>query len=120
MAFAVALLCGGLMLMLFVAGEKHYAPLAKLPASAEMTGKGHSAWDGQINLNTASAAELDKLPGIGPAKAAAILAWREEHGPFRYPEQLLEVPGIGEGILADILDLVNTGGNESAENSGGG
>ena len=53
--------------------------------------------------------ELDTLPGIGPARAQAILDYREEHGPFRYVEELVYVDGIGEGILADLMDLVTVG-----------
>ena len=59
-----------------------------------------------INLNTADEAELMLLPNIGEVRAAAIVAYREEHGPFTYVEELLQVKGIGEGILEDIMDYV--------------
>ena len=52
------------------------------------------------DLNSRTAAELEALPGIGPAKAAAIVRWREEHGPFTSLEALQEVPGIGPGTVA--------------------
>ncbi len=58
--------------------------------------------DDTLNVNTAAAAELALLPGIGPAKAGAIVAHREEHGPFAAAEDLLAVPGIGPKILEDI------------------
>ena len=48
------------------------------------------------NLNTASAADLQRLPGIGPALAGRIVAYREANGPFRSPGQITEVKGIGE------------------------
>ena len=54
---------------------------------------------GTINVNAASASELDELPGIGPALAAAIIEYREEHGPFESAEELMEVYGIGEATL---------------------
>ncbi|MEO0557429.1 MAG: helix-hairpin-helix domain-containing protein [Bacteroidota bacterium] len=49
----------------------------------------------RTGINTASAAELDRLPGIGPALASRILAYRQQHGRFSRPEQLIEVKGIG-------------------------
>lgn len=62
--------------------------------------------DEVININTASEADLQRLPGIGQAKAGAIAAWREVHGPFSRPEELMEVSGIGEGILGDVRDYI--------------
>jgi len=65
---------------------------------------------GTLDLNTATVTELEALPGIGPAKAAAIVAWRTENGGFKAPEDLDAVPGIGPAILARVLPLVNVGG----------
>ena len=59
------------------------------------------------------------LPGIGAVRAQAILDYRAEHGPFRYPEELIRVKGIGEGILSGILEQITTGGEGGAEDSGG-
>lgn len=53
----------------------------------------------QINVNTATAEELDELPGVGPAIAARIIAHREENGPFTTLESLTEVSGIGERTI---------------------
>lgn len=64
------------------------------------------AGDGRVNLNTADAAALDTLPGVGPATAANILAWRDEHGRFESVDDLLDVGGIGEAKLDAIRDLV--------------
>jgi competence protein ComEA len=50
----------------------------------------------QININTASAEELARLKGIGPSHAAKIVAYREKNGPFKMPEDLVQVPGIGQ------------------------
>lgn len=52
--------------------------------------------DGRLDLNRASRAELEELPGIGPVLADRIVAWREREGPFREIGGLREVPGIGE------------------------
>lgn len=59
-----------------------------------------------IDINTASEEELDELPGVGPAIAAAIVAYRTESGGFASVDELLEVRGIGEAKLADIAPLV--------------
>jgi competence protein ComEA len=59
-----------------------------------------------LNLNTASADQLEALPGIGPALAGRILAWRDEHGRFTSVEELQEVSGIGPATLAELVDLV--------------
>ncbi|MEZ5177072.1 MAG: helix-hairpin-helix domain-containing protein [Acidimicrobiales bacterium] len=59
-----------------------------------------------VDLNTATAAELDTLPGVGPATAAAILAYRDEHGRFASVDELLEVRGIGEAKLDQLRSVV--------------
>ena len=55
-----------------------------------------------VNLNTADAAELDILPGIGPALAADIVSYREANGPFASEEDLMQVPGIGEKKFEEL------------------
>ena len=65
--------------------------------------------DGLVDVNTAGLDELMTLPGIGEVRARAILDDREANGPFRYPEDLIRVEGIGEGILSGILDQITTG-----------
>ncbi|BAS28524.1 ComEA family DNA-binding protein [Limnochorda pilosa] len=60
----------------------------------------------RVNVNTADAATLETLPGIGPALAARIIAHRERWGPFTAPEQLTEVSGIGEKRLEQLLPWI--------------
>lgn len=110
MTAAVMLLACALMLARFAAEEHSGRELNSLPASRVTAGTGHPVREGQIDVNTASTEELDKLPGIGSVKAEAIVAWRTEHGAFRYPEDLIHVHGIGESTLAKLLDLITTGG----------
>jgi competence protein ComEA len=60
----------------------------------------------KVNLNTATAEQLDTLSGVGPATAAKILAHREQHGSFGSVEELGDVPGIGERRLEALRELV--------------
>jgi len=53
----------------------------------------------KININTASAEELAQLKGIGPSHAAKIVAYREKNGPFKMPEDLMQVSGIGQKTI---------------------
>ena len=59
-----------------------------------------------LDLNRATAEDLETLPRVGPATAARILAYREEHGPFRRVSDLLNIKGIGEKTLARFDTLV--------------
>ena len=71
------------------------------------------AWSqsaGLINVNTATAVELQALPGIGPSKAGAIVAYRSANGPFKRVDDLVEVKGIGPKTLAKLRPLVTCGG----------
>lgn len=62
-----------------------------------------------VDLNAAGTAELSLLPGVGPSLAAAIVADRERSGPFRRPEDLDRVRGIGPATLARLLPHVSAG-----------
>lgn len=61
---------------------------------------------GRVNLNTASVAELDRLPGIGPVTAQRIVAYREQHGPFVNTEQLRTAKLVNAATFEKIKDLV--------------
>ena len=73
------------------------APGAPAPAGAAAS---------PVNLNTATAEQLDTLDGVGPATAQKILDWRREHGGFRSIDDLAQVPGIGPKRLAALRDKV--------------
>lgn len=62
--------------------------------------------DGLIAINSATAADLEGLPGVGPVLAERIEAFRATNGPFSEVEDLLQVPGIGEAKLASMRDLI--------------
>ncbi len=78
---------------------------AALPEGSSASG---AATD-KININTASAEELDKLPGIGPSIAKAVIDYRTQHGPFKTIEAINDVKGIGDALFAKIKDLITVG-----------
>ncbi len=61
-----------------------------------IVGTNASQDDGKVIINTADEKELMTIPGVGPSKAAAIIQYRTDHGPFKSPESLMEVSGIGQ------------------------
>lgn len=62
-----------------------------------------------VDINTADAATLEQVKGIGPAKAAAIVDYRKANGPFKSVDDLVNVPGIGEKTVEQLRDQVSTG-----------
>jgi competence protein ComEA len=60
-----------------------------------------------ININVAEKEDFEKLPGIGPSKAEAIVVYRTEHGPFKTIEELKEVSGIGDGTFAKLKESIS-------------
>ena len=62
---------------------------------------------GRVSLSSATAAELDSLPGIGPVTAQKILDYRAEHGGFRSVEDLDAIPGIGPARVEQLRDVVS-------------
>lgn len=96
---------------LVVLGPNDPVPLAAAPNSEgsganASTGTGPGANTGPIPLNTASAAELTSLHGVGEATAAAIIEFRDANGGFAAVDQLLEVPGIGPAKFSRLKDEV--------------
>jgi competence protein ComEA len=78
---------------------------------------GASDAGGRIDINSASAAELAKLPGIGPSKAQAIVEFREKE-PFAKSEDLRKVKGIGDKLYDSIKDQVTVGDAPSPKGRG--
>jgi competence protein ComEA len=95
---------------LLVDGQQVMVPrksLSEGPGERSTASGGSTGGQGLINLNSATAEELETLPGIGEVLAAEIIAYREQNGPFTSVEDLLNVSGIGEQRLADVRDLVS-------------
>jgi competence protein ComEA len=63
----------------------------------------------RININTATAEELEALPGVGEVIATRIVAYREQNGPFRSVDDLIHVEGIADRAIDDMRELVTTG-----------
>ena len=76
------------------------------PAGSPPGSAGGGGTPAKVNLNTATPEQLDTLSGVGPATAAKILAYREQHGGFGSVEELGDVPGIGEVRLEALRELV--------------
>ena len=68
--------------------------------------------DGKIDLNHATQAQLETLPGIGPVLGQKIIAYREEHGSFHSVEEIMNVSGIGEKTYLKLKDQVKVGNSE--------
>jgi competence protein ComEA len=92
-------------------GERVYVPAEGEAADPLPSASAGSAGApaGPVDVNTADAATLESLPGIGPALAAAIVSFRDEHGPFATVDSLLEVPGIGPAKLDGLAEQAVAG-----------
>ena len=94
------------------------ASCATRPLAAANEPAGHAAGGaivGVVNVNAATAEELALLPGVGPAKAQAILEYRKEHGAFKRVEDLSEVKGIGDKALERMRPHVALDGKSTAQ-----
>lgn len=89
-------------------GEKIYIPTAdEVERGIELpSAEGNISTDGSININEATAEELEMLNGIGPVTAEKIIQYRTEYGKFKTKEDLMEVNGIGEKTYAQIKDKI--------------
>lgn len=81
-------------------------PVGTGAAPGTAAGAGGGGGGSPLDLNSASAEQLDALPGVGPVLAQRIVQWRVEHGHFGSPQQLGEVTGVGDKRLADLLPLI--------------
>jgi len=90
-------------------GQQVYIPArgaAAQPESASRSIAPVTDANGLVDINTATADELESLPGIGATYAERIIAYRQEHGPFTDPAQIMEVKGIGPACYEEIKSLI--------------
>ena len=86
------------------------AASAQSPTSSPRTVAKASPSVGVVNINTASASELDALPGIGAKVAARIVEYRQKNGPFKKIEELMNVRGVGEKNFLKLKPQITVGG----------
>lgn len=105
----------GQVMLKSLAPHLRFSGVARRPAGTSMPGNpaaGPPAPDGSVprparlNLNTASASEIESLPLIGPSRALAIVAWRERHGSFKTMDDLVRVPGVSRRMVDAIRDRI--------------
>ncbi len=94
-------------------GQRVFVPMRgepEVPAiGAESTSTAEGLAVGPVNINTADVVELETLPGVGPATAAAIVSHRESHGAFANIDAVVAVRGIGPATLENLSSLITTG-----------
>jgi len=88
--------------------------LGALFAAAPIQAAGEGSLTGVVNINTATADQLQMLPGIGEARAKAVIALRQQNGGFKSADDLLAVKGIGETALKRLRPFVSTQGKTTA------
>jgi len=87
------------------------------PQPAKSTSEAKAATTSPVNLNTATQAQLETLPGVGPAAAKRILEYRQKNGNFKKVEDLMNVKGFGEKVFLKLKPLLVV--SQKAESTGG-
>ena len=90
----------------YIPAEGEAIPETAANSSTNLTGDLDPQFEYPLDLNAADQEALESLPGIGPAKATDILAYREAHGGFTSIEELENVPGIGKATVESLLDYL--------------
>ena len=110
----VTVLFIGIMAGIFIGVRVNRSPVTLSPYEHETTGaatetQGTHFTNGKLNINTATAEELSKLPGIGETYANRIVEYRKEHGLFLSVNDLENVPGIGKKRLESLAEFITVG-----------
>lgn len=94
-------------MIIFIPAKGQVSPIpSQNPSGGITSANGAGPKSNKINLNTADENELQNLPGIGPSKATAIVAFRNENGPFQSIEDLKKISGIGDKTFEKLKDSI--------------
>jgi len=105
-----------LVIVSLLAAAPHAAAAQTAARAKASSNTGAAASAGIVNLNTASASDLEALPGIGAKTAARIVEYRQKNGPFKKIEELMNVQGIGEKNFLKLKPQISVAAR--AENAG--
>jgi competence protein ComEA len=103
------------MVVLLILGISVATAAAQAGSSRKPTTAAHTAASTPVNLNTASVAQLEGLPGIGKAMAERIVEYRQKNGSFKKAEDLMNVRGIGEKNFLKLKALVTVGATKTGD-----
>jgi competence protein ComEA len=103
------------MVVLLILGISVATAAAQAGSSRKSTTAAHTAASTPVNLNTASVAQLEGLPGIGKAMAERIVEYRQKNGSFKKAEDLMNVRGIGEKNFLKLKALVTVGATKTGD-----
>lgn len=113
--FAAGIVIASLMPLASMASAQSPAPSHPQKAKAA---KAVAALAGPVNLNTATAAQLDALPGVGKSTAQRIVDYRQKNGSFKKIEELMNVKGVGEKSFLKLKPLIAVGGDKADHATG--
>lgn len=92
--------------------ENNATPTAVIMTAINSNSESNTATEGMVNINSANVSQLETLPGIGSSTAEKIIDFRNENGRFTTIEEIMNVPGIGEGKFMQLRELITVDGNE--------
>ena len=107
--FLSLIIFAAVLYLLCVGVSDAYRPVTRFDTDSTGLVQPPEPLTGDIDINSATAGELQALPGIGPKYSADIVAFRQSHNGFRYPEELMEIRGIASKRYADLLPFIAMG-----------
>ncbi len=111
----LSFLIGIFIAALVATGPDAWAQADNAPGSKSTTARQRATPGAPVNINAASLAQLQTLPGVGASTAQRILDYRQKNGAFKKVEELMNVKGLGEKSFLKLKPLVNVGADKTAE-----